>query len=198
MTVTKIFGEFRDNLPEQGEFLILGFSPSSVSIKQRWRNNGLSADFVADYLTTFFPVSEDDPSTREKQAEFKGSVNYIANELLENAMKFSDETSMYPIKFGIHLFNHPGITVVLNVTNSISCHALDKFQAFIQELLAGDAAELYIQQLEKNAFNDNCNSSGLGLITMKHDYLAKLGWKFETVQTEPSAIAVTTMVQLTL
>ena len=198
MTMTQIFGEFTENLPTDQEFLILGFSPSSVPLKQRWRNNGLSADFVADYLTTFFPVSEDDPSTKEKQVEFKGAVGYIANELLENAVKFSDEASNYPIKFGLHLFKDTRITVVLIVTNSIPAQALDKFQALIQELIDEDPAELYIRQLEKNACNDNYNSSGLGLITMKHDYLAKLGWKFETVQKEPQVVAVTTMVQLTL
>lgn len=198
MTMTQIFGEFRENLPNQQEFLILGFSPSSIPLKLRWRNNGLSADFVADYLTTFFPVSEDEPDTKEKQAQFKGAVNYIANELLENAMKFSDETYTYPIKFGLHLFKDTKVTVVLIVTNSMSAHSLDKFQALIQELIDEDPADLYIRQLEKNACNDNGNSSGLGLITMKHDYLAKLGWKFETVQQEPQVVAVTTMVQLTL
>lgn len=196
--MTQIFGEFRENLPNQQEFLIIGFSPSSVPLKQRWRNNGLSADFVADYLTTFFPVSEDEPSTKEKQVEFKGAINYIANELLENAMKFSDETSTHPIKFGLHLLKNTRITVVLIVTNSISYPALDKFQTFIQELLNEDAGDLYIRQLEKNACTDSGNSSGLGLITMKHDYSAKLGWKFETVQQEPEVVAVTTMVQLTL
>jgi hypothetical protein len=198
MTMTQTFGEFRENLPTDQEFLILGFSPSSVSLKQRWRNNGLSADFIADYLTTFFPVSEDEPSTKEKQVEFKGTVNYIANELLENAMKFSDDTCNYPIKFGLHLLKDTRVTVVLIVTNSIPAAALDKFQTLIQELLDEDPAELYIRQLEKNACNDNGNSSGLGLITMRHDYLAKLGWKFETVQKEPQVVAVTTMVQLTL
>lgn len=196
--MTQIFGEFTENLPTDEEFLILGFSPSSVPIKQRWRNNGLSADFVADYLTTFFPVSEDDPTTKEKQVEFKGAIGYIANELLENAVKFSDETSNYPIKFGLHLFKDTRITVVLIVSNSIPAEGLDKFQALIQELIDEDPAEFYIRQLEKNACNDNYHSSGLGLITMKHDYLAKLGWKFETVQTDPPVVAVTTMVQLTL
>ncbi|HAZ50059.1 MAG TPA: ATP-binding protein [Cyanobacteria bacterium UBA11371] len=196
--MTQTFGEFRENLPTDQEFLILGFSPSSIPLKQRWRNNGLSADFIADYLTTFFPVSEDEPNTKEKQAEFKGSVNYIANELLENAMKFSDDTCTYPIKLGLHLIKDTRVTVVLIVTNSIPAAALDKFQTLIQELLDEDPAELYIRQLEKNACNDKSNSSGLGLITMRHDYLAKLGWKFETVQKEPQVVAVTTMVQLTL
>ena len=85
----QIFGDFIEQPPSQ-EYLIIGFSPSSIPLKQRWRNNGLSADFLADYLTTFFPGNEDDPSTIERQAEIKSAVSYIANELLENAMKFND------------------------------------------------------------------------------------------------------------
>ncbi|HBB33219.1 MAG TPA: ATP-binding protein [Cyanobacteria bacterium UBA8803] len=196
--MTQIFGEFRENLPSDQEFLILGFSPSSVPIKHRWRNNGLSADFVADYLTTFFPISEDDPSTQERQVEIKSAVSYIANELLENAMKFNDETSNYPIRFGLHLLEETNFTVVLFVTNSICCQASDKFQSFIQELINSDPAELYIQQLEKSALDESGKSSGLGLITMKQDYLAKLGWKFERLQKDAEMVAVTTMVQLTV
>ena len=31
---------------------------------------------------------------------------------------------------------------------------------------------------------------------MMSDYMARLGWKFETVQKDPEVVAVTTMVQL--
>lgn len=51
------FGKFQENFESGREFLNLSFSPSSLSIQQRWRNNGLSADFVADYMTTFFFVT---------------------------------------------------------------------------------------------------------------------------------------------
>ncbi|HSF76291.1 MAG TPA: ATP-binding protein, partial [Microcoleus sp.] len=72
--MTQIFGDFIEQ-PASQEYLIMGFSPSSVPLKQRWRNNGLSADFLADYLTTFFPGNQDDPSTIERQAEIKSAVS---------------------------------------------------------------------------------------------------------------------------
>jgi hypothetical protein len=56
---------------------------------------------------------------------------------------------------------------------------------------------LYIRQLEKNA-TDEYEESGLGLLTMMNDYLAKIGWKFATVTGEPEVITVTTMLQLTV
>lgn len=193
----KIFGDFHENLPDEHEFLILGFSPSSIPIQQRWRNNGLSADFVADYLTTFFPIIDQDSDPEEKRIEIKGAVSYIANELLENAMKFNDESSSYPIKFGLHILEIASkMTLVLLATNSVAHHSIDKFQSFIKELLESDLDELYIRQLEKSAEDESGASSGLGLLTMTNDYFAKLGWKFETVQQEPEVVTVTTMVQL--
>ncbi|MEG4234863.1 DUF6272 family protein [Microcoleus sp. Pol11C3] len=192
--MTQTFGDFIEQ-PATQEYLIIGFSPSSVPLKQRWRNNGLSADFLADYLTTFFPGNQDDPATIERQAEIKSAVSYIANELLENAMKFNDETSDYPIDIKLQLESDG---VIFSVANSISPQAVDKFQAYIQQLLASEPSELYIQRLEKNAADESCTNSGLGLLTMLTDYTAKLGWKFQTVHKDPEVIAVTTMVQLTV
>ena len=188
------FGDFIEQSASQ-EYLIIGFSPSSIPLKQRWRNNGLSADFLADYLTSFFPGNEDDPSTIDRQAEIKSAVSYIANELLENAMKFNDETSEYPIDIKLQLESDG---VIFSVANSIHPQAVGKFQAYIQHLLASEPSELYMEQLEKNAADDNCTGSGLGLLTMLSDYTAKIGWKFQTVQKDPELIAVTTMVQLTV
>ena len=188
------FGDFIEQSASQ-EYLIIGFSPSSIPLKQRWRNNGLSADFLADYLTSFFPGNKDDPSTIDRQAEIKSAVSYIANELLENAMKFNDETSEYPIDIKLQLESDG---VIFSVANSIPPKAVGKFQAYIQQLLASEPSELYIQKLENNAADESCTGSGLGLLTMLSDYTAKIGWKFQTVQKDPELIAVTTMVQLTV
>lgn len=192
--MNQIFGNFIEPTPSQ-EYLIIGFSPSSIPLKQRWRNNGLSADFLADYLTTFFPGTQEDSSALTRQAEVKSAVSYIANELLENAMKFNDENSHYPIDIKLQL-EKDGL--IFSVANSIPASAVENFQAYIQKLLACDPSEMYIEQLEKNAADDNCTASGLGLLTMLNDYSAKMGWKFETVQQDPEIIAVTTMVQLKL
>jgi hypothetical protein len=39
------------------EYLTLAFSPTSAPLRSRWRNNGLSADFLGDYVTTFLPTN---------------------------------------------------------------------------------------------------------------------------------------------
>lgn len=190
--MTDIFGEFIENLPLRKEYLILGFSPSSIPLKDRWRNNGLSADFLADYLKPFFP-GEKLTIGINKQDEVKSAVSYISNELLENAMKFNDEESPYPISIQVHLNND---RIVFVVTNSISPQAKTRFQRHIKTLLTEDPQELYIRQLEKNAADKYSTDSRLGFLTMLNDYPTKLGWKFETIQEEPETIAVSTMVQL--
>lgn len=186
--MTKIFGDFIDELLDKKEYLEIVFLPGSFPLDQRWRNNGLSADFMADYFAVFFPKSE-------TKVEIKSAVSFIANELLENSMKFRDETSDSCINVSLTLYDKK---LVFLATNSINPEAIEKFQAFIQELMTCDLHELYIRQLEKNAEDETHASSGLGLLTMLNDYLAKIGWKFETVQKEPKVITVSTMVQLVI
>lgn len=185
------FGDYIDDLPESPEYLIIGFSPSSVPLKQRWRNNGLSADFLADYLTTFFPAKDD--ISEQQQAEVKSGVSYIANELLENAMKFNDETSEFPISIRLQVREDK---IIFITSNSIPPQNVPKFQTFLSKIEQGDPQVLYLEQLENSAQEESHSNSGLGLLTMLNDYLAKLGWKFETVPDQPGVMKVTTMVQL--
>ena len=184
--MTQKFGDFSDEMPDRQEYLIIAFSPSSISLKDRWRNNGLSADFMADYFITFFPSSD-------TKAEVKSAVSFIANELLENAMKFNDETVEHPISVTLQLHKD---RLVFLATNSINSQAVGNFQAYVQELVTCDPGELYIRQLEKNAEDESHTASRLGLLTMMNDYLVQMGWKFETVQKNPEVITVSTMVQL--
>lgn len=195
LAMSEIFGDFIDDLPTCEEYLIIGFSPSSVPLKQRWRNNGLSADFIADYFTTFFPGSQESPFGTNIKAEVKSAVSFIANELLENAMRFSDEKSQHPVSIQLHLGSDK---MVFLVSNTVTPEQTEKLKAFIEELTLCDPGDLLIRQLEENASQESLTHSGLGLLTMVNDYQAKLGWKFATLQKDPGVLIVTTMVQLTL
>jgi hypothetical protein len=192
--MNNIFGYFVDK-PLSQDQLILRFSPSSVPIKERWRNNGLSADFMADYLTSFFPKDDNEPSTIQRHEEIKSATGYIANELLENSMKYCNYSAKFPITIQLQL---DADQIRFFVTNSINKSEVDKFVVFIQELMISDPNEMYFQQLEKNAEDENSKTSGLGLLSMVNDYSAMLGWKFQVAQQTPEIIAVTTMVQLTI
>ena len=192
----QIFGDFVECFPlaQDSLELELTFTPNSLPIKKRWRSNRLSANFMADYFSNFLPVDEDDPAQKRRIKESKGAVSYVANELLENAIKFNARGTNFKIKFGIYFIEEADLTAVLFATNCVSAERLDKFQKFIQELLGSDPEKLYVQQIEKSAQEENSGASGLGFLTMINDYSAKLGWKFEIVQKDPKMIAVTTMV----
>ena len=193
-TVTEICGEFIDQFPPEHDSLELTFTPSSRPIKQRWRNNRLSAHFVADYLSSFLPMDAEDASSKKRIKQSKGVVSYVANELLENAIKFNKDDTNYKVKFGIHFICGTEVTAVIFASNTVNSEGANKFKEFIKEILASDPNELYLQQIEKNAESEN-DSSGLGLLTMINDYSAKIGWKFEP-RAESDTIAVTTVVQI--
>jgi hypothetical protein len=97
--MAQIFGDFVESFPPAQDSLQLTFTPNSLPIKKRWRSNRLSANFMADYFSNFLPVDEDDPSQKRRIKESKGAVSYVANELLENAIKFNDRGTNFKIKF---------------------------------------------------------------------------------------------------
>ena len=183
------FGDTIDEPSKSEECLLLEFSSTfGIPLQQRWRNNGLSADFMADYLTMFFPNEEN------KQEEIRSTVSYTANELLENAMKFHEKTSLHPIRIQLKLYAN---RLMFFAKNGISQNAVAPFQTYIQELMAHDPNELWVKKLT-NDTEQNPNGSGFGLLTILMNYKAKLHWQFETMQTHPDVTIVTTQVQLTI
>lgn len=190
----QIFGDFIQQFPPEKDSLELTFTPTSIPLKKRWRNNRLSAYFIADYFTTFLPLDDGDAQQQKRIQESKSAVCYIANELLENAMKYNDEDSHSQIEFGIHFLNNNNLIAVIFATNSIKLDDRKKLQDFITRLSSEDTEFLYMEQLEKNALSDlDDDCSGLGFLTIINDYGGKMGWKFDSI--EPFNI-VTTMVQI--
>jgi hypothetical protein len=197
--MSQIFGEFIEEFPREYDSLELSFTSSSQLIKQRWRNNRLSAYFVADYCSNLLPIDKDAPQGEERIKSLKDAVSYVGNELLENAMKFNEGVKPYPqkVQFGIHFLEDiDKVTAVIFTKNNISIQKFEEFQAFIDKLLSADLNDLYLQQIQETAEDENSEASGLGLLTTINDYSAKLGWKFEPDPSNPQMIAVTTMAQV--
>ena len=184
-------GNFIEPQEGHGEYLKIGFQPSSITLQQRWHNNGLSADFLAGYMSTFFP-GEDQASTA-RQAEIKDAISFIANELLENAMKFSYSQSQHTVTIEMFLDVD---AIKLYTVNSIAPDKIDPFQQFIGRLLTEDTDALYTEQLERNANAEGDTGSGLGFLTMLNDYGAVLAWKFGSLARDGEDVALTTMVRL--
>jgi len=198
MTQAELFGHFITSFDPEDDSLEITFSPNSRPIKQRWKNNRLSANFVADYFANFFPSDQENPNSQERIKTFQSAVSYISNELLENAIKFNNENAKSKIRFGIYFIEKAEeVNAVIFATNSLKPGADDKLKSFIEKLLTADLNELYVQQVEKSIEEDTA-ASGLGMITMINDYEAKMGWKLETIPGDYPIMTVTTMVQIRL
>lgn len=189
---TSILGDFSEEEKSCTEHLTIVFSPSSVPLEDRWRTHHLSASFLADYFSTF-SSNAIQSDMKDPKSEMISSITFIANELLENAMKFGQDNTEEPIRISIYLYPEKLIFVT---QNRVASSQEIQLKAFIQELLEGDPMELYFKKLEQNVEDDMLESSGLGILTMINDYQAQIGWKFES---EPEAGSlVTSRVQITL
>lgn len=193
MTTCQTYGRIRDRSNSEGEYLQLAFSPLSVPLRSRWRNNGLSADFLGDYVLTFLPA-EGGIVPDGMQHEIKHAVVFIANELLENAMKFHQKTESTPIDIHMELTSK---FIAVSARNTVSRDQAQRYQHFIEALMQEEASELLMKQLEINARGAG-STSCLGLLTMVTDYGVELGWQFEDGGAEHDTTVVTTSALLEL
>jgi hypothetical protein len=177
------------------EYLTLAFSPTSAPLRSRWRNNGLSADFLGDYVTTFLPTNGGVPAFENRQNEIKHAVTYIANELLENAMKYHQPDVEIPIRIHLELASDH---ITVSVSNGISVIEAGRYKAFVEHLQEGDAGDLLLRRQEESAKSSESTMSGLGLLTMISDYDAQLDWRFDVHPTQSESMTVTTSAVLPL
>lgn len=196
MVTATYFGDYPPKATPSREYLTMAFSSATVPLKERWHNNALSADFLADYFANFFPGNETAPTQTSFRAEIRGTISYIANELLENGLKFNyDPNHSISIRLELHADR-----LVFTLKNSINPDIVTGFQAFLVELIASEPMEMYVTVVEQNAL-DAKGSSGLGFLTMLNDYGARLGWCFETFEAasgQSPLVMLTTLVQVGL
>ncbi len=192
--MTQIFGEFIEKHPTR-EKLTLEFLPDSISVEEFWRNNDLSANFIADFLTTFVTKNDQEESNLQRQAEIKSSMSYIANELLENSVKYCHQASQLPITIKLYIDRKK---IRFFVTNCISHLRAANLQGVIYQISHANPEELYISHLEKNSVDEYSFKSGIGFLSMINDYSANLAWKFEAIEDKPQVMSITTMVELSV
>jgi hypothetical protein len=189
-----IYGDFLSSQPVSKEYLTLQFSPNSAARQQRWRNYGLSADFLGDYFATFFPGDEFPDGKINRRDTIKAAVSYIANELLENAIKHNHTSFPDPISIALYLKERQ---LVFHVINYATQAIAENYQAFIKTVLdAEDLQLLYLAQLEKTAIDPD--ESRMGLLTMMSDYEARFGWRFKEVGEGADIIQIDVMAYLDL
>jgi hypothetical protein len=192
--ISQTLGTYREPSCERCEYLTLVFSPLSAPLRSRWRNNGLSADFLGDYVITFLPENSR-VAAQGPRHQVGHAVKFIANELLENAMKYHERRVDIPIGIRLELTSQH---ITVSASNGIGFPQAESYKAFVEHMLQADTDDMLVKQLEDNSDNHTPIQSCLGLLTMINDYGAKLGWRFEVHPEYSEIVTVTTTVILAL
>jgi hypothetical protein len=120
-----------------------------------WRRCGMTADYLADYLAYAF----------ERRDVARTVISTAANELLENAAKFSTDKRS-TVRVAVRL---RGPALELEVENVTDAGHADRLADLLDALARGDAEALFAERLEAR------ERGGLGLIVLAKDYAAGLG-----------------------
>jgi hypothetical protein len=177
-------GDFRD-LTRGGARVSLVFHSGGVPV--RWSQCSATAEYFAEYFADVHAQACADDADRN---EFVGTLSYIVNELVENAVKFSRGEAV-EVTVSIE-----GEELVALVSNQILATTVEGLIEKFRGLVAGDPTEMLIARVEANAVNPDAGVSGLGFLTMMADYGATLGWYFGPVQDNPQNVLLKTMARL--
>lgn len=135
-----------------------------------WRRCGMTADYLADYLAYAF----------ERRDAARSVITTVANELLENAAKFTtDKKALIRIVGRLR-----GAALELEVENVTDATHVETLVAALDALSRGDAATLFAARLESP------ERGGVGLIILAKDYAARLGAQITPVP-DSTSLSVT-------
>lgn len=156
-----VIGAYREDVNRSDSMIQISLFPSDLV--KYWSRCGLTADFAASFLAFRFPDSK----------KASNSLSVILNEIVENAVKFSNTPNG---KIAVNLFNMAD-QIIYEVENFVNEAQYRIFHKRAEWLLdGGDIEEKYFSALQAKA--ENSSGSGLGLLTILHDFKSRLGVRF--------------------
>lgn len=144
----------------------------------QWNRCGITADYLADYLCYAF----------ERRDVARSVITTAANELLENAAKFSSDKRGTVRVVG----RLRGSDVELEVENVANAKHVESLATLLDALSRGEAAGLFAARLESR------ERGGLGLIILAKDYSARLGACIVPVDRESEVASFTVTVRASI
>lgn len=136
-----------------------------LNLISKWQRCSLTANFIST-------LHSPNPKPQDK---LNNIVSTILNELLETAIRYSADKNQ-TINMG---FSSKGSKLYFELT--LNCDTLDvfQFQRFYRNYLEKDATEdAMIQLIEADPTSEK-TSFALGLLSLKQDYGAEIGFKIE-------------------
>lgn len=160
----------------------------ATQLALKWSHCSICADFLSQWYTNVLSAH----GFTGKLKDAGHGISYMANELIENAVKFRAGGDV-DVEAGL-----AGNLFVLEIGNWIAEDTSRSFQGLLEEITNGDPGDLLIQRIEANAAGHS-SGSGLGILTLMNDYGAKISWRFERKDgTAPAPVHLITTAQLTL
>lgn len=138
-----------------------------------WSHAGATAEFLGDFFSGLAAAS----GANENDA--RHSIGYLANELVENAVKFRAGGDV-ALEASLD-----GRDFTLRLSNLAAPETAARFATLLEEIVSRDPGELLIERIEANAEDPDAGGSGLGILTLMNDYGAELGWRFEQAGDAP-------------
>ncbi len=151
---------------------VLSFLP--LDIFDNWDRCGDIADFIARYFHYNF-----------KTPASQSVISTVINELAENAVKYSRNKSS-PIRIEARKRQD---RLILRILNSIPRNQREHFTAVCRELFDMDLETLYLDKLTQG--KDDRSFSGIGLILLKKDYDALIGFDFRATPENTLIVEIT-------
>lgn len=188
----QIYGAYLEP-DEHVPYIKMGFLLGQKDVNDQWSNNGLSANFLAAYLPTLLAAKRSEHGLKS-MTQAQEMVSYVANELLENTVKYSDKLAEYEFDIGLYLHDN---LLRIYVSNPVLYATLPTFQSWITLLLTANPHELQLKQIRQNV-DRSTGRARLGYLTMLTGYQATLAWKFVAFADTSELVEVTTLATLPL
>ena len=136
-----------------------------------WMHCGASAKYIGEHYAGLAEGHGLDP------VDAGHSINYLVNELMENAVKFRAPGT---VELEASLLDG---SFTLRLSNFIGADTAAKFKVLLEEITSRDAGDLMIERIEANAADPDSGGSGLGILTLMSDYGVQLSWTFSPQDT---------------
>jgi hypothetical protein len=188
----KCYGKYLERIRSIADKNVLQLSLLPESMQFEWSFCGSLTDLIVKMYWLLADKRQISDPTSIGEANIKDSLNYIVNELLENAYKFRVPNSTIGVEISVLADD-----VYVQVTNEISGEQVAKLEAFINKISHSNKQRLLFDRLESESFvTASDGKSQIGLLTLICDHDATVGWLLEGKNDGSHAVNVCTQARL--
>ena len=162
MTINTVYGTYTNTSLDDTIETPIVMSLSKEMVLNDWNSCSLTSNKISSLYLDKFP----------NQTKIANLISHIFNELIENAVKYSDEKEN-EIKLQCIPSNSKIELEAYNITN---IHFAERFDKYIKETMHENLEEVFYKYL-LNAAESTNTDSGIGLLLIRKDFNANASFK---------------------